>query len=139
MTLTVDAFAQLFDGVQVHAGPVIPGIHDFGHYHAWSGVYATYALVYLSDEVCGILRVVASQEYAIIGVIHDVVSYWMTLTWCRGTEGFCRILMRTSFAKCWKLVDASFDNASADLFSLRLICRILKEVNLDVSCRACSR
>ncbi|MFS7922790.1 hypothetical protein Hanom_Chr03g00253141 [Helianthus anomalus] len=94
MTLTVDAFAQLFDGVQVHVGPVIPGIHDFGHYHAWSSV---------------------------------------------GTEGFCRILMRISFAKCWKLVDASFDSASADLFSFRLISRILNEANLDVSCRACSR
>ena len=60
MTLTVDALAQLFDGVQVHAGPVIPGIHDFGHYHAWSSVYATYALVYLSNEVRGVLGVDAS-------------------------------------------------------------------------------
>ncbi|KAJ0534094.1 hypothetical protein HanRHA438_Chr11g0486681 [Helianthus annuus] len=63
----------------------------------------------------------------------------MTLTWRRGTEGFCRISMRISFAKCWKLVDASFDSASADLFSLRLIWRILNEANLDISCRACSR
>ncbi|MFS7915014.1 hypothetical protein Hanom_Chr02g00160321 [Helianthus anomalus] len=63
----------------------------------------------------------------------------MTLTWRRGTEGFCRISIRTSFARCWKLVDASFDSASADLFSLRLMCRILNEANLDFSCRACSR
>ncbi|MFS7979071.1 hypothetical protein Hanom_Chr10g00923041 [Helianthus anomalus] len=81
----------------------------------------------------------SGPRYAIIGVIHDVVPYWMTLTWRRGTEGFWRISMRISFAKCWKLVDASFDSASADLFSLRLICRILNEVNFDVSCRACSR
>ena len=62
MTLTVDALAQLFDGVQMHAGLVIPGIHDFGHYHAWSSMYAAYALMYLSDKVCGILWINASEE-----------------------------------------------------------------------------
>ncbi|MFS7905732.1 hypothetical protein Hanom_Chr01g00051161 [Helianthus anomalus] len=74
-----------------------------------------------------------------IGVIQDVVPYWMTLTWRRGTKGFCRISMRISFARCWKLVDASFDSASAGLFSLLLIWRILKEVNFDFNCKACSR
>ncbi|MFS7972898.1 hypothetical protein Hanom_Chr09g00850251 [Helianthus anomalus] len=127
MPLAINTLAQFFDGIQVHTRPIIPRIHDFGHHHAWSCVYATHSLVYLSDE------------YAIIGVIQDVVSYWMTLTWRRGTEGFCRISMRISFARCWKLVDASFDSAYADLFSLLLICRILNEVNFDVSCRACSR
>ncbi|MFS7905733.1 hypothetical protein Hanom_Chr01g00051171 [Helianthus anomalus] len=60
MSLTIEALAQDFDRIRVHAGPEIPNIHNFGHYHAWSRVYATYSLMYLSDKVCSILGIDAA-------------------------------------------------------------------------------
>ncbi|MFS8008442.1 hypothetical protein Hanom_Chr14g01272851 [Helianthus anomalus] len=66
-------------------------------------------------------------------VVPDIHNFGHHHAWARV------ISMRISFAKCWKLVDASFESASAGLFSLLLIWRILKEVNFDFSCRACSR
>ncbi|MFS7933721.1 hypothetical protein Hanom_Chr04g00383121 [Helianthus anomalus] len=83
----------------MHPRPVVPGIHHFCHHHSRSSMNATNSFVNYPDQ------------------IHDYwghprsVPVWMTLTSLSGTDGLLNTSMRTSFARCWKLVDASLLSA----------------------------
>ncbi|KAJ0715810.1 putative PLAT/LH2 domain-containing protein [Helianthus annuus] len=74
-----------------------------------------------------------------IGDIQDGLPTSIMFTCLRWIDGLDSTSMRTSFAKCLKLVAANLLSASACLFSLLFIWLTLNVWNWLINIRACSR